>query len=869
MPASIAVAAIGAAVSAGAQAVFLGTVFSSAFMSSFASSLVLSGLSALTGGGNSQAAQEPQGSVMNPGRTVTTQQAIQPWRVVYGETRVGGTITYKKFTNNNTRYHLVITLAGHVCEDIVAIYFGDEEVTLDGSGEATGKYAGYVRIKKSLGNESGQPFPDLVSESDGEWTDAHRQTGHCKIYVRLIGHTEKFPMGLPNITVKLKGKNDILDPRTGLRAWTANPALIVNDYLTDTVRGLGAVYSTEISATALTSSANTCDELVTLAAGGTEKRYTCNGSFTTAEKPADILPRLASSMAGYVVKIGGTWDILAGAYETPTLTLTDSDLAGAISWSSLISRRANCNSVKGVYADPGNFWQATDFPAVVSTTAIADDSGEQSWHDLKLDFTNSGSMAQRIAKIDLLRTRQPLTVTFPGKLSAFRARPGRTVMLTIAKYGWSAKPFFIEEGRFAVRSDGTLGYTLVLRETAAAIYDWSTSEEQAVDLAPNTTLADPGTVSAPGVPTVTETLYETTGSAGVKSRATVSWSAMLDQYVLDYLPEYRTAAGTWVALSPAIDTSVQIDDLAPGDYEFRLRARNVFGVTSDYGGTRAQTLLGLTAPPAAVAGFYVIKSAGIARATWQLHADLDVRQGGAIVVRHSPLTSGATWEGSVIVEEFAGNAVSGDLALMTGTYLAKARDSSGNWSTTAASFVVTEGMVTGFTTVATTTQQTAFAGTKTNAAVLSGALQLDSLTTIASMATPISTWGRIASLGGIHATGSYDFDAVVDLSTVATRRFEADVAVACFDTGDLISARDLVSTWSAVSGTAVDDCDATLYVATTNDNPAGSPTWGAWTPFFVADFTCRAAKFKLDLASGSLTHNISVSTLAVDIKVPV
>ena len=59
-----------------------------------------------------------------------------------------------------------------------------------------------------------------------------------------------------------------------------------------------------------------------------------------------------------------------------------------------------------------------------------------------------------------------------------------------------------------------------------------------------------------------------------------------------------------------------------------------------------------------------------------------------------------------------------------------------------------------------------------------------------------------------------------------------------------------------------------LLAGLSDDDPAGSPTWSAWMPFFVADFTCRAAKFKLDLASGSATHNIAVSTLAIDIKVP-
>jgi hypothetical protein len=35
---------------------------------------------------------------------------------------------------------------------------------------------------------------------------------------------------------------------------------------------------------------------------------------------------------------------------------------------------------------------------------------------------------------------------------------------------------------------------------------------------------------------------------------------------------------------------------------------------------------------------------------------------------------------------------------------------------------------------------------------------------------------------------------------------------------------------------------------------------------FVADLTCRAAKFKLEFISGSTTNNIDVSVLTVHVK---
>src|SRR5256885_1496958 len=94
----------------------------------------------------------------------------------------------------------------------------------------------YVRVKKSLGDEAGQPFPDLVAESEGRWTDAHRQTGHTKIYVRLLANRTLFPQGVPNITVVMKGAK-ILNRRTSVTAFSPNVADWVTHYLTNTAFG--------------------------------------------------------------------------------------------------------------------------------------------------------------------------------------------------------------------------------------------------------------------------------------------------------------------------------------------------------------------------------------------------------------------------------------------------------------------------------------------------------------------------------------------------------------------------------------------------------------------------------------------------------
>jgi hypothetical protein len=159
--------------------------------------------------------------------------------------------------------------------------------------------------------------------------------------------------------------------------------------------------------------------------------------------------------------------------------------------------------------------------------------------------------------------------------------------------------------------------------------------------------------------------------------------------------------------------------------------------------------------------------------------------------------------------------------------------------------------VTGFVTDVTVTEHATFTGAKTNV-VLDGGL------------------GRIQLDTG-DLTGTYEFNNILDASTVATRRFEADITALSYDAGaDIDDMLELMDSWGPFDGGEVNDCDVTLYAALTNDNPIGSPTptWGDWTPFFVADFTCRGAKFKLDFVRQDVNNNIVVTELAVMAKSP-
>jgi len=793
--------------------------------------------------------------------------AVAPINIIYGTAKVGGVLTCWFTTGDVGQYHhWTQVFAYHRVDGIAAWYVGDEQVTVDGNGwVTTAKYCRggttpLIRLRLYDGTQTTLDA-DLLAASNGGFKATDAGTGCAYIYAYFEADYDVFgQMGAPKISAVVRGK-PLYDPRNGATAFTDNVVLAARDYLLADY-GLRCS-SIEVNDTDIIAAANICDEAVPLVSGS-QARYTCNGVLRADANLKSNLENLIDAMAGTAVWSQGLWRVRAGAYETPTgVSIGVDDVIEVEDLIAYTPRRELFNTVTGTFVDPENLYAEKQFPVVTNATYVAQDGGQTIERQLTMPLCNGAIRAQRMAKIEIERARQAVTVTMLCKWKVYDLTPGDHVAVTIPRYGWAGKVFFV--GSRSISPDGI---RYVLRETAAGVWAWNNGEATVEDLAPNTSLPDPYTVAAPGTPAMSEEKYQTSGSAGVKVRANVTFVSTAN-YPWRQRLAWRPQGGTWRTLPDQVEPSFSIEDIAPGTYEFRAATINSMGRVSEWSATVTKIVLGLSDLPATVSGFTVIKSGGFALAEWLLHPDLDVRLGGRIVVRHSPLTVGALWENGIIVQEFNGDAVTGTLPLMTGTYMVKARDSTKNWSTNAASFVATEGMVTGFTTVASSIQHTSFPGAKTNTAVLDGALRLNGLSTIGGMTIPISQWGRISSLGGINAAGSYEFDAALDFGSVATRRFEADIAAVSFDTDDRIGLRGLVSNWDSVAGNAVNDCDATLYISNTDDDPGADPEWGSWTPFFVGDFTGRAARFKLGLVSGQATHNISISNLRVDVKTPI
>lgn len=558
-------------------------------------------------------------------RSQMVRSPIAARTIVYGRCRASGTVVYMSTTGSKNEYlNIVIALAGHEIQEIEEVYFNDDLVGLSGNA-ATGFYSGVANVYKHLGSTTQAADSFLVAETnsltDGKWTTAHTLYGIAYLYVRLTWDTEKFPSGIPNISAVIKGKK-VYDPRTTATAYSANAALCLRDYLTDSALGMGLT-SAEVDDTAITAAANICDEQVQvlpLSPTTYENRYECNGVIATSASPDENIGKLLSAMGGLIAYSGGKVVPYAGGYRIPTVTLTEKHFVGPLNIQTRTSARDRVNSVKGVYVSEGNGWQVSDFPTISSATYVTNDNNTRYYRDVVLPFTTSASCAQRLAVIELRRAREEITFTARFRLEAMQVRAGDTVMITNAKLGWSSKVFEVMEWHFA--TDGNppqLYIDMTLRETDVEVYSWDVDEQIYVADSPNTTLPDPFTLGAPSSLALTAdgTTQFIQADGTAIPRIKVKWTPPAEEFiqsggavVIEYKPSTSTTYLTWSRVEGAQTEDYISSDVKIGtNYDVRIFGESYFKISTSYV-TSSVTVAPDTTPPATPTGLTAIAGTG-------------------------------------------------------------------------------------------------------------------------------------------------------------------------------------------------------------------------------------------------------------------
>lgn len=536
--------------------------------------------------------------------------AIAPRNIVYGRALVGGSIPSWFTTGDVGQYHhWSQVLAGHEIDGVDEYWIGDEPVTVDGSGfVTTPKYCNsagqpLIRIRLFKGDQTTLDS-EFLSASGGALTVNDCGRGVAWMYVRFEADYDVFGQtGVPTIRAVVRGK-PLYDPRTDTTAFTDNTALAVRDYLLANY-GLRC-QPAEVPDADFIAAANICDEAVPLATGS-QARYTVNGSLLTSTNRKENLEALVDAMAGMATWSQGQWRVRAGGFEVPTSTITGADIIAVEDLVAFTPRREIFNSVTGTFIDPASLYAEKQYPVVANAGYVALDGDQVIERNIDLPLCNDPIRAQRMAKVEMERSRQAVTLTVLCKWTVYDQVCGDHVYVTIPRYGWTNKVFFV-----ASRTLSEDGIRLVLRETAAAVWAWNYGEATVVDPAPNTDLPNPYLVPA------VDSLAAESGTAALQiagdgtviSRIRVSWTVVASQYVqiggrveIHYRPEGAT---DWVTARADGDASATfVGPVEDGIvYELRARAVNNIGQRGAWSEI-THTVVGKTEPPPDVVGFTI------------------------------------------------------------------------------------------------------------------------------------------------------------------------------------------------------------------------------------------------------------------------
>ncbi|MFQ2637924.1 phage tail tip protein [Aeromonas caviae] len=448
--------------------------------------------------------------------------------------------------------HLALVLAGTKLTRIGDLWLGDDLV---------GTYGDLVSWELHADRHTCDPY---MLEKCADWKEDMIGQGITWLRLSLKFNAEKFPAGLPNIKVEKFGK-EVWDPRDNQWKWSDNPALVILDYY----RSWLQVPDDEIRIEEFIVAANICDEIVTVADGKVEPRYTINAEFDLTEPRAKVLEAMHMACCGQPTYIGGKFGILAGAYYGPASDeLRPHQLVGDLELLPEPSSSDKINQVAGTFVDPITF-KKTDFPAVIVPEWVEEDGGYPLLEDLDLRFVTSEHQAQRIANIILRQRRAARTITCSVNLSGWRYRPGQTIRFYLPAFGINGPEFRVTDWAFSLNG----GVDLTLREDSPLF--WADAIGKPMER-PEITELPSGGVAMPD-----QLRYEVE-QVGEVIQGVLSWrnvgTIAYNQVIIQRLDPGQPPHVVLTAQVPG--QSCRVNGLAAGNYVGQVRAIAMTGAPS-------------------------------------------------------------------------------------------------------------------------------------------------------------------------------------------------------------------------------------------------------------------------------------------------
>jgi len=651
------------------------------------------------------------------------------------------------------------------------------------------------------------------------------------------------------------------DRPTNTATNTSDPQYIFNNSnVTEegfTYQGVGQrTKYTEVEVSYFDNDTQTIDyELIT-----TDEITALSNSSTKFGKTRKTLKAFACTSRGQANRLG-RWFLYSNLRESEVVSFTTTLEAGVIVRPSTII--AIADSLRAGVRRGGRIKSVTN-----TTTIVVDDANNT---DLTTENSATLSVVLSDGSVES-RSISSISGTTITVSSAFSSAP-------LANSVWAIENTSVEFQIYRVvsieeKNDSEYTITAVIHDTNK----YAQVEDTTVAANPRTITTLLDEKPSPSNLTATEQIVVLNNRA--VSKIFVTWEPV--QGVKEYLLEFQYENDNPERFRVA-RPSFELFESRLGTYTFAVKSVNTLGKLSSGTSNFSFVAQGKTALPADPTDLTIEPvSEQFVRLRFSQSTDVDVLHGGNVIVRHTPTTgTNAIFTNAIdIIPALAGNISETLVPALTGTYLIKFKDDSGNLSENSAKIIVTEPDSQPHQIILTEREDTdspPFQGTKVNTfydatfdgLVLQGTSLLDDVADFDNISNFDFAGHDDITTGPISSTGSYEFQNVVDLGAKFNLILKRRLVTFGILPNSLFDSRTgNIDTWTDVDGGTTESVNAKLLVATTDDDPSsGSASFTQFNVFANGEYSARGFKFKCEMTSDDPAQNINVSELGFEASV--
>ena len=384
---------------------------------------------------------------------------------ILGRSEISGTLFFAEEVKSESQLHLCVALCGHSLDEGEPVIAGCHRIMMDDVEVPQGEsHSGRVYMRVYDGRQTTIDDIEPRLRDCYSWQDDMVGKGICFAHIHLKYHADTFPNGIPNFKFLLDTVNPVIEHYDDWEQ--ALEPLNSADALEYYLRHVFDADDSEINTTMFDQARALCDETVTNSEGEPEPRYTCNGCWDFSESHRSVINKILQTCAGQLEYVDGQFGLRPGAYlGPPDFTLTTDDIIGDITVQPMPERQDLGNVITGTHVNPLFSYQTVDFPEVRSDEFIEQD-GEKLNEDFNLEYVHSTYQAQRLASIQLNRSRLGV-VNVPTNLRGYECSLGRNIRLNAPVLGYDNMEFVVEGWEFSHDK----GVTLVLRQDYPELWD--------------------------------------------------------------------------------------------------------------------------------------------------------------------------------------------------------------------------------------------------------------------------------------------------------------------------------------------------------------------------------------------------------------